>query len=378
MFYKKLSSGKYRYFEKYFDKNQGKWRQVTVTMNSKSRASQAEAKNRLSQKIEKKLKERLEEKEAFKEKQELTVQEVFNEWRIIRDEELKLSSISVEKNAFKKFLREFGTEKISKITGMQIQKFILKQNLAPTTRILRKTYYNLLFSYAKKVAYRNDNPMDNVVLPRIKLSYEQIMKKQNKFLEREEIRKVLDFLYKNKVHFRKALIYEFLFLTGLRTGELLALRWEDFNPEKQLIQVKHTLNMNGVSAKKRQLLSPKTGHSYRSVSLNNRALEIINILADHCKDEEFIFVGNQGQTLDRNTLSVVFKEACTNVLGERHYTLHMLRHSHISLLVEMNVPIKAIMERVGHSNEKMILQVYSHVTKNMQENLLLKMNEMVF
>jgi len=328
--------------------------------------------------LKKKIKERLEEKEIFKEKQELTVQEVFNEWRIIRDEELKLSSVNVEKNAFKKFLREFGTEKISKITGMQIQNFILKQNLAPTTRILRKTYYNLLFSYAKKVAYRNDNPMDNVVLPRIKLSYEQIMKKQNKFLEREEIRKVLDFLYKNKVHFRKALIYEFLFLTGLRTGELLALRWEDFNPEKQLIQVKHTLNMNGVSAKKRQLLSPKTGHSYRSVSLNNRALEIINILADHCKDEEFIFVGNQGQTLDRNTLSVVFKEACTNVLGERHYTLHMLRHSHISLLVEMNVPIKAIMERVGHSNEKMILQVYSHVTKNMQENLLLKMNEMVF
>ena len=115
MFYKKLSSGKYRYFEKYFDKNQGKWRQVTVTMNSKSRTSQAEAKNRLSQKIEKKLKERLEEKETFKEKQELTVQEVFNEWRIIRDEELKLSSISVEKNAFKKFLREFGTEKISKL-----------------------------------------------------------------------------------------------------------------------------------------------------------------------------------------------------------------------------------------------------------------------
>ncbi|XHB96061.1 hypothetical protein AAFF39_05375 [Lactococcus garvieae] len=53
MFYKKLASGKYRYFEKYFDENQGKWRQVTVTMNSKSRASQSEAKNRLNKKIEK-------------------------------------------------------------------------------------------------------------------------------------------------------------------------------------------------------------------------------------------------------------------------------------------------------------------------------------
>ncbi len=52
MFYKKLASGKYRYFEKYFDENKRKWRQVTVTMNSKSRASQAEAKNKLSKKIE--------------------------------------------------------------------------------------------------------------------------------------------------------------------------------------------------------------------------------------------------------------------------------------------------------------------------------------
>ncbi len=378
MFYKKLSSGKYRFYEKYFDENQGKWRQVTVTMNSKSRASQSEAKNRLSRKIEFKLKEKERIETSLKEKQELTIQEVFNEWRLIRDEELKLSSISVEKNAFKKFLREFGTEKVSKVQGMQIQQFILKQNLAPTTRILRKTYYNLLFSYAKKVGYINDNPMDNVVLPRKKLSYEQIMKKQSKFLERREIREVLNYLYKKRLHFRKALIYEFLFLTGLRTGELLALRWEDFNRGKQSIQVKHTLNTHGVPASERQLLSPKTGHSYRSVSLNDRALEIIKTLAEDCKDEEFIFVGNQGQTIDRNTLSVVFKKACTQVLGEGHYTLHMLRHSHISLLVEMNVPIKAIMERVGHSNEKMILQVYSHVTKNMQESLLLKMNEMVF
>ena len=63
---------------------------------------------------------------------------------------------------------------------------------------------------------------------------------------------------------------------------------------------------------------------------------------------------------------------------ERRYHLHMLRHSHISLLVEMNVPIKVIMERVGHSNEKMILQVYSHVTKNMRNDLNFKMNELSF
>ncbi|XHB95934.1 tyrosine-type recombinase/integrase [Lactococcus garvieae] len=56
----------------------------------------------------------------------------------------------------------------------------------------------------------------------------------------------------------------------------------------------------------------------------------------------------------------------------------MLRHSHISLLVEMNIPIKAIMERVGHSDEKMILQIYSHVTENIQSSLLTKLNNLTF
>ena len=52
MFYKKLESGKYRFFEKFFDEHLKKWRQVTVTMNSKSRVSQSEARDRLSQKID--------------------------------------------------------------------------------------------------------------------------------------------------------------------------------------------------------------------------------------------------------------------------------------------------------------------------------------
>ena len=47
MFYKKLESGKYRFFEKFFDEHLKKWRQVTVTMNSKSRVSQSEARDRL-------------------------------------------------------------------------------------------------------------------------------------------------------------------------------------------------------------------------------------------------------------------------------------------------------------------------------------------
>lgn len=51
MFFKKLENGKYRYYEKFFDETLKKWRQVSVTMNSKSRVSQSEAKLRLVEKI---------------------------------------------------------------------------------------------------------------------------------------------------------------------------------------------------------------------------------------------------------------------------------------------------------------------------------------
>lgn len=374
MFYKKLENGKYRYFEKYFDDNQGKWRQVTVTMNSKSRVSQSEAKNRLSKKIDKKIKESA----AVKEEILPTVQEVFVEWRIIRDQELKVSSQFVEVSAFNIFLKEFGNLKIREVTTAKIQKFFMGLNLAPTTLSLRKTYYRLLFSYAKRMGYVNENPIENIVLPKVKLTHEQIQMKKEKFLDKRDMRKVLDYLYQDMWHFRKALMFEFLFLTGLRIGELLAIQWEDVDLDNQRLYIRHTLNIHGVPARNRELLSPKTSHSYRSLMLDNRSMEIIEFFASEYKDKNFVFVGAKKQTYGPDTLSRVFKKACTKVLGEGQYNLHMLRHSHISLLVEMKIPIKAIMERVGHSDEKMILQIYSHVTENMQSSLLMKLNDLAF
>ncbi|MGY0186388.1 tyrosine-type recombinase/integrase [Lactococcus petauri] len=378
MFYKKLENGKYRYFEKFFDKNQGKWRQTTVTLNSKSRIAQSEARNRLALKIEKILL-----KEEVKILKEVpTVDEVFKEWREIRDEELKASSVHTETWAFIKFLKKFGTKTISDVTAQEIQRFILDLNLAPTTRVIRKTYYNLLFEYAQKVGYIKNNPMLQVVLPKIRTTSDDVRRKQNGFLDRKEMRLILDYGYSLSKYRRQTALFEFMFLTGLRIGELLALKWEDIDFKKMSLTVNHTLNLHGYVANARQLLSPKTAHSYRTISLNKRCMEILELFSSESYDKEFIFVSEKGRIYGRDELSTYFKRICSKKFGsegeERRYHLHMLRHSHISLLVEMNVPIKVIMERVGHSNEKMILQVYSHVTKNMRNDLNFKMNELSF
>ena len=113
-----------------------------------------------------------------------------------------------------------------------------------------------------------------------------------------------------------------------------------------------------------------------SIVLSERCLEIIEYFRSNCFDEEFIFVTEQGNIMRQPLLYRFIKNICEVVLGgHRSYNIHMLRHSHISLLAELGIPIKAIMERVGHRDESITLRIYSHVTKNIQDELREKLNQ---
>lgn len=379
MFYKKLESGKYRFFEKFYDKKAEKWRQVTVTLNSKSRVSHSEARTRLNEKIKK-----IEHTYLLDESNRITgrvftVQEIYDEWRLIRNEEIKPSSVISEEKGFVKFLRCFSNREITSIFGKDIQDLLMKTKLTSSTRILRRTYYNLFFKYACTVGYIKDNPMNNVVLPKNVKTLSSIQKKQNKFLDKYEMKQILKISYDDGRYFRRTMVYEFLFLTGLRIGELLALQWKDIDFENNLLSVRHTLNIQGIQGRKRELLSPKTINSYRTISINKRCIEILKEFQTDLKDVDFVFVDDRGRTFSRITLVGYFQKICSKLENKnsRSFTLHMLRHSHISLLVELGVPIKTIMQRVGHSDEKMILQVYSHVTEKMETDLIEKLDNFV-
>ena len=58
LFLKRLDNGKYRYYEKFYDESEGKWKQVSVTLGSKTRQAQGEARRRLGVKIDKKILDR--------------------------------------------------------------------------------------------------------------------------------------------------------------------------------------------------------------------------------------------------------------------------------------------------------------------------------
>ena len=376
MFFKKLDNGKYRYYEKFYHEREEKWKQVSVTLKSKSRVSQAEAKRRLALKIEKLLTAPTKEEVEKKQLEEMIFSQLLEEWKTIRSSEIKSSSYRSEMKSLELFMGAVGNLRISDYTTQLVQTYLMNLNVQNSTRKNRKIYLNGIFDYAVKVGYISDSPVKGVVIPKQKADYEKLQKAKANFISREELGQVLSYCESHNKDKRYALAMEFIFLTGLRFAEFIGVRYQDVNFKANLLTIDHTIDYVAHGYDERILQTTKTVGSVRTIVLSERCLDIIEYFRRNCFDEEFIFVTEQGNIMRQPLLYRFIKNICEVVLGgHRSYNIHMLRHSHISLLAELGIPIKAIMERVGHRDESITLRIYSHVTKNIQDELREKLNQ---
>lgn len=375
MFFRELENGKYRYYEKYFDLEENKWKQVSITLTSKTRQAQKQARMLLEEKIENK-KENIEKEKT--EVRKITVKEAYEEYLKIRESELKRSTFKSQKYTIIGEIRKLEDYLLMNVTSRIVQNILLELPCSAEHRKNKKVLLNLFFKYCLNVGYISENPIDNVVLPKRKKNLKKVRKKQNKYLTRAEVVQYLNFLEKEEKNQRVRLIVEFMYLTGLRFGEVLALTLEDIDFGNKTLEVKHTLHTSGSKAEI-FLDSPKSLASYRVIGISDRVLEIIEEYLLIEKEGRFIFTknGNPFMIFSFNDfLKRSFKRSGIQKEEDFVLTTHVFRHSHISLLAELEVPIKAIMERVGHTNEKMTLGVYTHVTEQMKFNITEKLDKL--
>lgn len=383
MFIKPLASGKFRYYLKFYDDKKELWKQVSCTMNTRSREAKREAENRLSKKIDGYFEKEYSQLSDLK---RVKVKSVYEEWIKFRKQELRSSTLVVEKEYMKRFLNEFGEFSLQSLDTQTLQRFLISLNWTHKSKRTLKSRMNIFFKYCNNMGYIRENPISLVILPRYTQTLEDYEKKQKKFLSKEEMSMLLSSMNKNCLDIRQKriiLLFEFLFLTGLRIGEALALRWENIDLDKNILHVKYSLDYHTVKAKEGRLSLPKTVDSIRKLFINDRCIEILlwykkeneasNFQAD------FIFLNCKGNLHALNSLTVFLKRQAVKAKipdkNPEDFSTHLFRHSHISLLAEMGLPVKTIMQRVGHKNEKTTLQIYTHVTQSMEEAILEKLNE---
>ena len=166
--------------------------------------------------------------------------------------------------------------------------------------------------------------------------------------------------------------------TGLRRGELLALRWDDIDFEKGLLSVRQSLEETAAGLR---LKAPKTARGRRTITLPSTTIEALRE-HERGQKEERLKVGVRGEfdalvfstrnpidlapcPLRPRSVTKEFGRICgrANVVG---VTFHGLRHTHITNLLRANVHPKIASERAGHSSVAITLDVYSHAVPNMQ------------
>lgn len=372
MWIEELPNGKYKYFERYKDPYTEKYRRVSVTLNSKSNQAKKQAMMELHEKIsEASNKSNLE---------NITFQKAINYFIPYYKNRVKESSFISFKSTEKAIISTVGYDTLIKNID---KKFLRKK--------LEAMYYNQHYSlnYVKKVKaytlmileYAKENGY-NVTPPHFKLNF---ITKQNesfeKYLEKNELRLLIDQLNSYAKNVRKADMVEFMALTGLRYGELIALRECDLY--EGYIKVTGTIDFRNGHYSDIVRTTPKTKASNRNIPLPERAIEILfKVLQENqflkvtndYTDSGYIFTNNKGNPIDYRTFAPTLKSAAKKAGIEKPVTSHYLRHTHISFLAELNVPIKAVMERVGHTDASTTLQVYTHVTNKMKSSLLNKLN----
>ena len=234
---------------------------------------------------------------------------------------------------------------------------------------IKKTYSTLgqALKYASQRGKIEKNPMENVFLPKKSL----FENKKIRFLSDEERNKLVETCYMKFQNgeriYKFGSFYIFLLYTGLRLGEALALKWSDIDFDKRLVHVSRTIVYvkdrikNDGTKKLIDQASTKSGSS-RTVYLSDMAIEALYDLQKQMRYDPNSYI----MTTKNNTIIYpadaykIFQRILKRANIEQ-CSIHALRHSFVSLMINNGVPITMVSQMVGHSNVGITMKIYTHL-----------------
>lgn len=165
-------------------------------------------------------------------------------------------------------------------------------------------------------------------------------------------------------------MFQTLYYTGIRIGELLALTYNDIDLANGIIRINKTVNFKGGKV---IFTSPKTPKSNREITIPQL---LINDLSNYI---EKIYGYKMTDRVFPYTKAILYKELKkkSEQAGLKKIRVHDFRHSHASLLIDMGINPLLISERLGHERVETTLNTYSHLYPSRADELAEKLNKIV-
>lgn len=308
-----------------------------------------------------------------------TFQQLFEVWFENYQLSVKKSTATDSWQIYERYIKpKFGSSNIQRINVLFCQKCVnyWYKNYREARHI--KNTVSQILRYGISLEIIDENPMAKVTLPRPLPKRDN----SNNFYSKKELKNFFDSL--NDIgDLRYIAFFRFLAYTGVRKSEALALQWKDFNFKNNTVKISKTIYYD---ARLKQVIvqEPKTKSSNRVLDLDPKTVSIMQSWrADQQK--RFIKIGINVM----NAKQYVFTQEKSNRLlvpnsvndwlrwiyrkyPQKKITVHGFRHTHASLLFEAGATIKEVQERLGHSNSKTTLDIYTHVVKEKKKETALK------
>lgn len=274
-------------------------------------------------------------------------------------------------------LPEFGTREVNSIKTYDIQQFLSSKTssgLSPSSVKIIKNTLSKIFQTALDWDLIKANPMQRVKGPTIEKSEKEIWTSEEAkvFLEHcDQLRW--------KVAFNLAL------QTGMRRGEILALKWKNVNLDLRTVKVKESLAY--VKGQGLIFTSPKTTNSIREIVISPSLVELLKELKNE-QDEmkrrmgplygkyNLVISTADGKPVHPRNFARTFDRIITKA-GVKKVSIHGLRHTNATLLMKQGINPKIVSERLGHANVGFTLDIYSHTDLEMQEESVNKLQNLL-
>lgn len=204
-------------------------------------------------------------------------------------------------------------------------------------------------------------------------------KKETKALNKEQVRQLLAVI-KNPRYFR---LVRFALATGMRREEILGQTVSSIDFERKTVSVTQTV----VVVDRKHIILPtgKTSSSLRTISVDDQTMKDIRDqlsyieeqkknLGTAYEDHDLLFPAPDGKPLSPSTASHQVK-AYLREAGLGEFTMHSLRHTHATMLLKAGVHFKIVQYRLGHSTFGTTMDVYSHVTPEMDKGAVVAIGD---
>lgn len=308
--------------------------------------------------------------------------------------EIKPSSLEILLRTYNSYIDAYlGDVRLNNIERKDLQQVLncaVKNGYTKSTVKKIKDFFTASFRYAMQEEWLEKNPAEYLTLPRVQTKTENpfLATKNKKIFSKEEIAAIKQTAaiknYDGKLLYKYGYIFLFMLNTGIRVGEMLALKWKDVDFERNILYIYKTsaygtnneddfINIGSdgklFHSKKPKFYvqdSPKTRASIRKVFLLPEAIQyLLEYKKYYDSGEEGYIVypinGDGSQPITGSSFEhrfTVFKRAAGITSG---VTIHSLRHTYATNLYYSNVNLKTISASMGHSSTKVTSDVYVNI-----------------